>query len=356
MSRALQVTRESAENGGGVAVTLRTDLADGNRTGPAGEAGTAGDAGAAAVNAGDVLIDVEYSSINYKDGMALAGSPGVMRVSPLIPGIDLVGTVAASDSAQWSIGDAVIVNGWGIGETHNGGLAERARVRSEWLIARPAGISARRAAAIGTAGFTAALAVIALEKHGLAGPEGGESGGGEVLVTGASGGVGSIAIALLAAAGHRVIASTGRPSQRDYLLGLGAADTIERAELEAPGRPLQKQRWSAAVDSVGGQTLANVLAQTAWGGGVAACGLVGGSDIPTTVMPFILRGVALLGINSVECPLPERTAAWARLERDLDLDLLDSLTTSVDLEGAIGAGAAILRGELHGRTVVDVRG
>jgi acrylyl-CoA reductase (NADPH) len=363
MSRALQVTRESAENGGGVAVTLRTDLAEERLAdeNPAADAGSA----TAALNAGDVIIDVEYSGINYKDGMALAGSPGVMRVSPLIPGIDLVGTVAASDSPNWRVGDAVIVNGWGIGETHNGGLAERARVKSEWLIARPDGISARRAAAIGTAGLTAALAVLALEKnglekHGLQGLGLGQQGltnsaGSEVLVTGASGGVGSIAIALLTAAGHRVIASTGRLSQREYLLGLGAADTIDRAELEAVGRPLQKQRWSAVVDSVGGQTLATALAQTVWGGGVAACGLVGGSDIPTTVMPFILRGVALLGINSVECPLPERQAAWARIERDLDLDLLDSFTTSVDLEGAIGAGAAILRGELHGRTVVDVR-
>ena len=376
MSRALQITRESAENGGGVAVTLRTDLAEerlaDENPAAASRGAEAADAGSAtpALNAGDVIIDVEYSGINYKDGMALAGSPGVMRVSPLIPGIDLVGTVAASDSPDWSVGDAVIVNGWGIGETHNGGLAERARVKSEWLIARPDGISARRAAAIGTAGFTAALAVLALEKNGLEknGLEQHElqglgleqhgltySSGGEVLVTGASGGVGSIAIALLTAAGHRVIASTGRPSQREYLLGLGAADIIDRAELEAVGRPLQKQRWSAVVDSVGGQTLANALAQTVWGGGVAACGLVGGSDIPTTVMPFILRGVALLGINSVECPLPERQAAWARIERDLDLDLLDSFTTSVDLEGAIGAGAAILRGELHGRTVVDVR-
>ncbi|MCU1469215.1 MAG: hypothetical protein JWQ39_364 [Glaciihabitans sp.] len=371
MSRALQVTRGTVENGGGVTVSLRTDVVDESLVdeslvderlaaadrdpGAADPGAAAGGAAAAAINAGDVLIDVEFSGINYKDGMALAGSPGVMRVSPLIPGIDLVGTVAASASPDWSVGDAVIVNGWGIGETHNGGLAERARVKSEWLIARPDGISAKRAAAIGTAGFTAALAVLALEKHGLEKRGLTNSAGKEVLVTGASGGVGSIAIALLTAAGHRVIASTGRPSQREYLLGLGAVDTIDRAELEAVGRPLQKQRWSAVVDSVGGQTLANALAQTVWGGGVAACGLVGGSDIPTTVMPFILRGVALLGINSVECPLPERQAAWARLERDLDLDLLDSFTTSVDLEGAIGAGAAILRGELHGRTVVDVR-
>jgi acrylyl-CoA reductase (NADPH) len=297
---------------------------------------------------GDVTVDIEWSGINYKDGLALAGSAGVMRTNPLIPGIDLVGTVAESTSPAWSVGDAVLVNGWGIGETHNGGLAERARVAGDWLIARPQGISARRAAAIGTAGFTAALAVRSLEQNGL--------GDGEILVTGASGGVGSIAIALLAAAGHTVIASTGRAEQREYLLGLGAADTIDRATLEDAGRPLQKQRWAGAIDSVGGTTLANALAQTVWGGTVAACGLVGGTDIPTTVMPFILRGITLAGINSVECPRAEREAAWARLERDLDLDLLDSLTASVTLAGAIEAGASILRGDLHGRTVVDVRG
>lgn len=325
--RALQVTR----NGDTAHAVLREDLLD------------------AELGAGDVTVDVDYSGINYKDGLALAGGAGVMRIDPLIPGIDLVGRVATSDSPDWSVGDAVLVNGWGIGETHNGGLSERARVESGWLTPLPSRISARRAAAIGTAGFTAALAVLALERGGL-------PAGADVLVTGASGGVGSIAIALLAAAGHRVIASTGRASQRDYLLGLGAADTIDRASLEDAGRPLQKSRFAGVIDSVGGVTLANALAQTSYGGTVAACGLVGGSDLATTVMPFILRGISLVGINSVECPLPERTAAWARLERDLDLDLLDSLTASVSLEGAIAAGAAILRGELHGRTVVEVRG
>jgi acrylyl-CoA reductase (NADPH) len=323
MTRALQVSKAEDD---AVSVVLRDDLTDGE------------------LGDGDVTVDVDWSSINYKDGLALAGSPGVMRTSPLIPGIDLVGTVAASDSSRWRVGDPVILNGWGIGETRNGGLAERAIVDGEWLIARPEAISARRAAAIGTAGYTAALSVFALGEID-----------GDILVTGASGGVGSIAIALLAAAGHSVIASTGSPEHRDYLLGLGARDTIDRAELETPGRPLQKQRWAGVIDSVGGNTLANAIAQTNYGGTITACGLVGGSDLPTTVMPFILRGVSLVGINSVECPRPRRESAWALLARDLDLDLLDSMTTSIGLGEAIDAGAAILRGELRGRTVVRIR-
>jgi acrylyl-CoA reductase (NADPH) len=322
MARALQVTKSED---GDVSVAVRTDLTD------------------AELGDGDVMVDIEWSGINYKDGLALAGSPGVMRTSPLIPGIDLVGTVAESRSDRWKTGDAVILNGWGIGETRNGGLADRAIVDGEWLVALPAGISAKRAAAIGTAGFTAALSVLALGNTD-----------GEILVTGASGGVGSIAIALLSALGRTVIASTGSPEHRGYLLGLGATDTIDRTELEAPGRPLQKQRWNGVVDSVGGNTLANVIAQTKYGGVITACGLVGGSDLPTTVMPFILRSVMLAGINSVECPRLQREAAWALLARDLDLDLLDSMTTSIPLADAIDAGAAILRGELRGRTVVDV--
>lgn len=325
MATALQVTKTED---GAVDVALRDDVTD------------------AELGEGDVTVDVEWSGINYKDGLALAGNAGVMRTSPLIPGIDLVGTVGASRSARWSVGDAVVLNGWGIGETRNGGLSTRAVVDGEWLVALPAGITPKRAAAIGTAGFTAALSVLAL----------GDDLDGDVLVTGASGGVGSIAIALLTAAGHRVVASTGRPEHRDYLLGLGAADTIDRAELEAPGRPLQKQRWAGVIDSVGGTTLANALAQTTYGGTVTACGLVGGADLPATVMPFILRGITLAGINSVECPRPQREAAWQLLARDLDLDLLDSLTTSIGLGDAIDAGEQILRGELRGRTVVDVRG
>jgi acrylyl-CoA reductase (NADPH) len=352
--RVLQVTKTDD----GSAVALRDDVTE------------------AELGEGDVIIDVEWSGINYKDGMAFAANPGVMRINPLIPGIDVVGTVAASDSPDWNIGDSVILNGWGVGETHNGGLSERMRARSEWLIARPEGISPRQAAAIGTAGFTAALAVLALERNGLVGEAGagkpgagmagagtagpgeagaGESGGRDIVVTGASGGVGSIAIALLAARGHRVIASTGSTEHRDFLLGLGAADVIERAELEAQGRPLQKQRWAGAIDSVGGHTLANVLAQTTWGGAVASCGLVGSAELPTTVMPFILRAVSLVGINSVECPLPLRQQAWDLLEHDLDLELLDSLTTAVPLGEAVEVGASILRGETRGRTVVDVR-
>ncbi|WP_213816042.1 MDR family oxidoreductase [Glaciihabitans sp. dw_435] len=339
MFRALQVTRDGAGGASAVRVELREDIPDSELgEGPLGD--------------GEVLIDVEWSGINYKDGLALAGNPGVMRTSPLIPGIDLVGTVAAvagsaDASASVRVGDRVLVNGWGIGETHNGGLATRARVRTEWLVPLPPGISARRAAAIGTAGFTAALSVLALERGGL--------GGGDVLVTGASGGVGSVAIALLAASGHRPIASTGRPEHRDYLLSLGAAGTIARSELAEPGKPLQKQRWAGVIDSVGGTTLANALAQTVYGGTVAACGLVGGSDLPTTVMPFILRGVTLLGINSVEAPRRMRLEAWDRLSWDLDFDLLDSLTTEVSLTDAAGAAARTLAGESRGRTVVNVR-
>jgi acrylyl-CoA reductase (NADPH) len=308
---------------------------------------------------GDVLIDVAWSGINYKDGMAIAGDRGVMRAPELIPGIDLVGTIAQiDDSSQVDVpsqvdvgglrvGDAVLVNGWGIGETHNGGLSERARVNREWLVPLPRAISPRRAAAIGTAGFTAALSVLALERGGI--------GDGEVLVTGASGGVGSIAIALLAAAGHRVVAASGRPEHRDYLLALGATDVIGRDELESAGRPLQSQRWAGVIDSVGGQTLATALAQTQYGATVAACGMVGGVELPATVLPFILRGIHLAGINSVECPHEQRLAAWDRLARDLDLDLLDSLTTEIALGDALDAGKQILAGTLHGRTVVNVR-
>jgi acrylyl-CoA reductase (NADPH) len=340
MFRALQVTR--AEDGSATAA-LRHDLTDND------------------LGEGNVTIDVEWSGINYKDGMALEGNPGVMRANPLIPGIDLVGTIAEigpdaspsrSDGSELSVGDSVLVNGWGIGETHNGGLSERARVDAAWLVRLPASLSAKRAAAIGTAGFTAALSVLALERGGRL--DGGALDG-DILVTGATGGVGSIAIALLAAAGHRVIAASGRKEHRDYLLSLGAADVISRAELEGAGRPLQKQRWAGAIDSVGGQTLATVLAQTLYGGTVAACGMVGGVELPTTVLPFILRGITLAGINSVECPVPLRLAAWERLARDLDLDLLDAMTTTVSLTDAQATGQHILDGKLHGRTVVDVR-
>ncbi|MET4782992.1 MDR family oxidoreductase [Glaciihabitans sp. UYNi722] len=318
MFRALQITDATA--------TLRDDVTDDE------------------LGDGDVTIDVEYSSLNFKDGLALAGRPGVAKISPLIPGIDLVGTVAASESPDWAVGDHVLVNGWGIGETHNGGLGERARVKGEWLVPLPEAISAKRAAAIGTAGFTAMLAVLALEKGGAT--------DGDLLVTGAAGGVGSVAIALLAKLGHRVVASTGREKEADYLRSLGAAEIIGR--IGEPGKPLQSQRWAGAVDSAGGPTLANVLAQTRYGGTVASCGLAQSADLPTTVMPFILRAVTLAGINSVFAPTPLREEAWDRLATDLDLDLLDSMTSTIDLADAIGRADVILAGGVRGRTVVDV--
>ncbi|MCU1558674.1 MAG: NADPH:quinone dehydrogenase [Microbacteriaceae bacterium] len=294
---------------------------------------------------GDVTIDVEYSGINFKDGLALGGRPGVAKISPLIPGIDLVGTVASSEDPDWSVGDRALLNGWGIGETHNGGLSERARVKGEWLLPLPEGISPKRAAAVGTAGFTAMLAVLALEKAGAT--------DGDILVTGAAGGVGSVAITLLSKLGHRVVASTGRAEESDYLRSLGATEIIGR--IGEPGRPLQSQRWAGAIDSVGGQTLANVLAQTRYGGTVAGCGLAQSGDLPTTVMPFILRAVTLTGINSVFAPRPLREEAWARLATDLDLDLLDSMTTTIGLADAIPHAGLILAGQVRGRTVVEVR-
>jgi acrylyl-CoA reductase (NADPH) len=296
---------------------------------------------------GDVLVDVEYSSINFKDGLALAGRPGVIRQHPLIPGIDLVGTVSESSDDRWRAGDRVLLNGWGIGETHNGGLAERARVSGDWLVRLPDGLTAQRAAAIGTAGFTAMLAVLELERA--------DALDGEVLVTGAAGGVGSIATALLSGLGHTVVCSTGREEQHEYLTRLGAAEIVARDSLNEPGKPLQRERWSGAVDSVGGTTLANVLAQTRYGGAVASCGLAASHELPATVMPFILRGVRLIGINSVLAPASVREKAWARLATDLDLGLLDSLTETVGLADARRIADDILAGHIRGRTVVDVR-
>jgi acrylyl-CoA reductase (NADPH) len=299
---------------------------------------------------GDVTVAVEYSSINYKDGLALMGKPGVARVWPLIAGIDLVGTVESSTDLRWSAGDRVILNGAGIGESHHGGLAERARVSGASLVRLPDAVSPARAAAIGTAGFTAMLAVLALERGGVT-PD-----AGDVLVTGAAGGVGSIAIALLAARGYRVVASTGRGEELgDYLRGLGADEILDRHTIDEAGKPLQTQRWAGAVDSVGSFTLANILAQTRQGGVVASCGLAQGADLPTTVMPFILRAVTLAGINSVEAPAAHRQEAWDRLAADLDLDVLDSLTETIGLADAFAAAERILAGQVHGRTVVDVR-
>jgi len=295
---------------------------------------------------GDVVVDVTHSSINFKDGLALTGRPGVVRSPNLIAGIDLVGTVASSDSPDWTPGDRVLVNGWGLGEDHHGGLSERARVKSDWLVSVPPALSNARAAAIGTAGFTAMLSVLALEKHGVEG---------EVLVTGATGGVGSIAIALLAQLGYSVTASTGKESEHDYLRSLGATAIIDRASLgDDLGKPLQSQRFGAVVDSVGSTTLANALAQVNYGGLVTTAGLAQGPELAGTVMPFILRAITLQGINSVYCPMPLRSEAWNRLGTDLDLDLLDSLTTTVPLDGAIAAAERIMTGSIRGRTVVDV--
>jgi len=298
---------------------------------------------------GDVTIDVEYSSINFKDGLALTGRPGVIKADELIAGIDLVGVVSASETPAWNPGDRVVLNGWGIGETHHGGLAERARVDGDWLVALPPAFSPQQAAAIGTAGFTAMLAVLAIEE--TAARAGARD---EILVTGASGGVGSIAIALLAALGFPVTASTGRESEHDYLRALGASRIIDRATLADAGKPLQSQQWAAAIDSVGGATLANVLAQTKYGGVVASCGLAQSADLPTTVMPFILRGITLAGINSVQCPRGKRQEAWNRLATDLDPALLDSLTETVPLSGAIAVAERIMAGGVRGRTVVDL--
>ncbi len=316
---------------------------------------------------GDVTIDVEYSSLNYKDALALTGRPGVIRDYPLIPGIDLVGTVAASETPLWKTGDRVILNGWGVGETHHGGLAERARVDGEWLVALPDGMDAHHAAAIGTAGFTAMLAVLALENAGLSSEQANGTGshggrhaaattdGTDILVTGAAGGVGSIAIALLARAGFRVTASTGRTAEADYLRLLGASEVIDRASLSEPGKPLQSQRWAGAIDSVGGSTLANVLAQTSYGGTVASCGLAQSAELPATVMPFILRAVTLTGINSVLAPTPLRDAAWSRLAVDLDVELLEAMTSTIGLADAVSRAADVLAGRVRGRLVVDVR-
>jgi len=327
-------------------VVTRTEDESGKRTQSAALTTVTDDA----LMAGDVTVDVEYSSINYKDGLALMGKPGVARVWPLIAGIDLVGTVESSADPRWVAGDRVILNGAGIGESHHGGLAERARVSGASMVRLPVGVSALRAAAVGTAGFTAMLAVLALERGGVT-PE-----SGDVLVTGAAGGVGSIAIALLAARGYRVVASTGRGEELgDYLRGLGAAEILDRHTIDEAGKPLQAQRWAGAIDSVGSFTLANILAQTHQGGVVASCGLAQGADLPTTVMPFILRAVTLAGINSVEAPLPLREEAWTRLATDLDLELLDGLTSVISLEESFTAAADILAGRVHGRTVVDVR-
>lgn len=297
---------------------------------------------------GDVTVAVSHSTLNYKDGLALTGKAPVVRRFPMIPGIDLAGTVTASSSAEFKPGDKVLLNGWGLGETHLGGYAETARVKAGWLVPLPAGLSAAEAMAIGTAGYTAMLCVLALEKHGLA------PASGPVVVTGAAGGVGSVAVALLAKLGWHVIASTGRTSEADYLKSLGAAEIIDRAELSGTARPLGKERWSAGVDSVGSNTLANLISQAKYGGGIAACGLAQGMDLPSSVAPFILRGVSLLGVDSVMCPKPRRMEAWGRLARDLDKGKLAAMTKTVKLGDVMALAPEILAGKVRGRVVVEV--
>jgi acrylyl-CoA reductase (NADPH) len=300
--------------------------------------------------AGNVTVAVEYSTLNYKDGMILQGIGRLVRNYPHIPGVDFAGTVEHSASPEFSPGDPVILTGWRVGEMQWGGYAEKARVNADWLVRRPDGLSAAQAMAVGTAGFTAMLAVMALERHGL------KPGAGDVLVTGAAGGVGSVATALLAQLGHRVVASTGRPELRPYLTELGAADLVERTALAAkPTRPLDSERWAGAVDAVGGATLATVLTQLKYRASVAACGLAGGSDLPATVIPFLLRGINLLGIDSVMCPRQERLEAWRRLAHDLPLDRLDQMTEIVPLAAVSGLASEILKGGIRGRIVVDLK-
>ena len=298
--------------------------------------------------AGDVTVRVDYSTLNYKDGLAITGKGPVVRSFPMVPGIDFAGVVEQSDHPEFKPGDTVVLNGWGVGEAHWGGLAQRARVKGDWLIPLPKRFSTRDAMAIGTAGYTAMLCVMALERHGL------KAGDGPVLVTGANGGVGSVAIALLAKLGYTVTASTGRPGESDYLRRLGATDVIDRKELSEPGKPLQKERWAAAVDSVGSHTLANVCAQLRYNGVVAACGLAQGLDLPASVAPFILRGVSLIGVDSVMRPKADRVAAWERLARDLDGSILEDIAAEIALPQAIDAAARLMRGEIRGRLIVDV--
>ena len=297
---------------------------------------------------GDVTVRVEWSALNYKDGLAVTGKAPVVRRFPMIAGIDLAGTVEQSSHPDWKPGDHVICTGWGMGETHLGAYAEKARVKGDWLVRLPEGMAARDAMAIGTAGFTAMLAVLALEQHGL------KPGDGPIVVTGAAGGVGSVATAVLAKLGYSVIASTGRMSEEGYLKGLGAVDVIDRQELSGPAKPLAKERWAGGIDSVGSATLANVLSMTKYRGAVAACGLAAGMDLPSSVAPFILRGVCLLGIDSVMCPIELRKTAWNRLARDLDREKLTEITHEIGFDEIVEAGAKILAGQVRGRIVVKI--
>lgn len=297
---------------------------------------------------GDVTVTVEWSTLNYKDALAITGKSPVVRRFPMVPGIDFAGRVKESTNPGFRPGDAVLLNGWGVGETHWGGLAGEARVKGDWLLPIPEGLDARRAMAIGTAGYTAMLCVMALERHGV------KPDSGEVAVTGATGGVGSFAVALLARRGYRVVASTGKTQEADYLKQLGAADIIDRAELGTPGKPLGKERWAGAIDSVGGATLANLCATTRYGGTVAACGLAQSMDFPATVAPFILRGVTLAGIDSVYCPMPRRRAAWDALAKELDPALVDAIGAEIGLSDAIATAADLLDGKVRGRVLVRI--
>lgn len=297
---------------------------------------------------GSVTVAVEHSTVNYKDGLAVTGKAPIIRKFPLIPGIDFAGTVLSSSYDGIAKGDKVILNGWGVGEGHNGGFAERARVKGEWLVPLPDGMTTAQAMAIGTAGYTSMLCVMALEDQGV------KPGDGEILVTGAAGGVGTVAIALLAKLGYTVVASTGRAAEEDFLKGLGASSIIDREELSGPAKPLAKSRWAGAIDAVGSNTLANVLSQMNYLGVVAACGLAQGFDLPATVMPFILRGVKLIGVDSVMCPLERRNAAWKRLAKDLDMDKLAALTSHQSLDNVVTAAGDLMAGKVRGRVVIDI--
>ena len=302
----------------------------------------------ASLPAGEVTVDVLYSTLNYKDALAITGKGPVVRSFPLVPGIDFAGRVTETSSPDYKVGDLVLLNGWGVGEGHWGGLAQRARVKADWLIPLPSGLTAKQALAIGTAGYTAMLCVMALQQHGL------KPSDGEVLVTGAAGGVGSFAVNLLKQLGFTVVASTGRPAEADYLKKLGAAEIVDRASLSAPGKPLAKERWAAVVDSVGSYTLANACAQTKSDGAVAACGLAQGMDFPSTVAPFILRGITLYGINSVTVAKAKRIAAYEQLSRLLDLNVLDAISTEIGLQDAIACADQLMAGNIRGRVIVDV--
>lgn len=309
---------------------------------------TVGEMTEAELMEGDVTVAVEATTVNYKDGLAITGKAPVVRRFPLVPGIDFAGTVTASDHPDWKPGDRVVLNGWGIGETHHGAFAERARVKGDWLVPLPQGMSARDAMAVGTAGYTAMLSVMALERHGIS------PGRGAVVVTGAAGGVGSVAISVLSKLGYRVIASTGRTQEEAFLRELGAAEIIDRAELSGPAKPLGKERWAGGVDAVGSHTLANVLSMTSYGGAVAACGLAQGMDLPASVAPFILRGVSLLGIDSVMAPRALRLEAWRRIGTDLDHGKLAALSNTIGFDDIVQAARDIVEGKIRGRVVVEL--